>query len=167
MSVRSWLQDHPAPLVVAWKLTEAVFKPFKPVFERVGIERSSWLMNPFEHTVKHLLFNCQQCGQCVLHYTGFTCPMTCPKTLRNGPCGGVRLNGKCEVYPERDCVWVKAWERAPKTPYAHEMFRLNPPVDWRLLGLATWVTMPTGRDQITTGVEKGVRYADEVLEVKK
>ena len=64
-------------------------------------------------------------------------------------------------------MWVKAWQRAPKTPYAHEMFRLNPPVDWRLEGLATWVTMPTGLDQITTGVEKGVRYADEVLEVKK
>ena len=32
MSVRTWLQDHPAPLVVAWQLTEAVFKPFKPVF---------------------------------------------------------------------------------------------------------------------------------------
>lgn len=167
MSVRTWLQDHPAPLVLAWRATEAVTKPLKPVFNKLGIERSSWLMNPFEHTIKHLLFNCQQCGQCVLHYTGFTCPMTCPKTLRNGPCGGVRLDGHCEVYPERDCVWVKAYERAPRTPYAHEIYRLNPPVDWRLEGLATWVTMPTGLDQITTGVEKGIRYADEVLEAKR
>ena len=37
------------------------------------------------------------CGQCVLHSTGMTCPMTCPKTLRNGPCGGVREDGDCEV----------------------------------------------------------------------
>ena len=167
MSVRTWLQDYPAPLVFAWRITEAVTKPMKPIFERVGIERSSWLMNPVEITIKHLLFNCQECGQCVLHFTGMTCPMTCPKQIRNGPCGGVRLNGKCEVYPERDCVWVKGIERIPRTPWGREIYRLNPPVDWRLEGLATWVTMPTGLDQVTTGSEQGVRYGDEVVEVKK
>ena len=26
--------------------------------------------------------------------------MNCPKTLRNGPCGGVRQNGGCEIKPE-------------------------------------------------------------------
>lgn len=166
MSVRTWLQDHPAPLVLAWRVTEAVMKPMKPVWEKLGMERASWMMNPFEYTIKHLLFNCQECGQCILHYTGMTCPMTCPKTLRNGPCGGTRLNGKCEVYPERDCVWVKAYERSKKTPYQREILRLNPPVDWRLHGMASWVTMPLGRDQITTGVEQGIRYADEALEAK-
>ena len=167
MSVRTWLQDHPAPLVFAWRITEAVTKPMKPIFERVGIERSSWLMNPVEITIKHLLFNCQECGQCVLHFTGMTCPMTCPKQIRNGPCGGVRLNGKCEVYPERDCVWVKGIGRINKTPWGREIYRLNPPVDWRLEGLSTWVTMPTGLDQVTTGSEQTARYGDEVLEVKK
>jgi hypothetical protein len=167
MSVRTWLQDHPAPLVLAWRLTETVFKPIGPTFERLGIERSSWMLNPFEDTIKHLLFNCQECGQCVLHYTGMTCPMNCPKQIRNGPCGGVRLNGKCEVYPERDCVWVKGWERIPRTPWARELYRLNPPVDWRLEGMSSWVTMSTKRDQVTTGVEQGYRYGDEVLEVKK
>ena len=167
MSVRTWLQDHPAPLVLAWKLTEAVLKPVKPVFERVGLERSSWILNPVEHTIKHTLFNCQQCGQCLLHYNGMTCPMNCPKQIRNGPCGGVRLNGKCEVKPEMDCVWVKGIERIKKTPYAHEVYRLNPPVDWRLENMASWVTMPMGLDQVQTGVEKGIRYGDEVLEGKK
>ena len=167
MSVRTWLQDNPAPLVLAWRATEAIMKPLKPVFLRLGIERSSWLLNPVEFTVKRLLFNCQECGQCVLHYTGMTCPMNCPKQIRNGPCGGVRLNGKCEVNPERDCAWVKGWERIAKTPYKRELLRLNPPVDWRLEGQSSWVTMSTGLDQVTTGIEQGVRYGDEVLGVHK
>ena len=45
-----------------------------------------------------------------------SCPMNCPKNLRNGPCGGVRENGHCEVKPEMKCVWVQAWEGAE--PYA-------------------------------------------------
>ena len=50
-----------------------------------------------ERSVKGLLFDCQMCGQCVLSSTGMSCPMNCPKQLRNGPCGGVRPNGHCEV----------------------------------------------------------------------
>ncbi|NLF15582.1 MAG: hypothetical protein GX597_27655 [Anaerolineaceae bacterium] len=34
--------------------------------------------------------------------------------LRNGPCGGVRPGGYCEVYSERRCVWTQAWERSLK-----------------------------------------------------
>ena len=113
--------------------------------------------------IKGLMFNCQDCAQCLLHYNGMTCPMNCPKSLRNGPCGGVRLNGHCEVKPEMDCVWVKGIERAPKTPYGHEILRLNPPVDWRLKGQASWVTYSLGRDQIPTGTDVTIRYADEVL----
>ncbi len=54
---------------------------------------------PAEAVVKKTLFGCQSCGQCLLHENGMTCPMRCPKNSRNGPCGGVRANGHCEVYP--------------------------------------------------------------------
>jgi hypothetical protein len=151
------------PLVLAWKATEKVLTAMRPVFERVGFERSSAIVKPPEELVKHLFFNCQSCAQCVLHYTGMTCPMNCPKNLRNGPCGGVRLDGKCEVKPEMDCVWVKAYERAQKTPYTHEFYRLNPPVDWRLEGKASWITFAMAKDQVPTGVDTKIRYADEVL----
>ena len=59
-----------------------------------------------EAAVKKPIFGCHMCGQCVLHSTGLTCPMECPKTLRNGPCGGVRKGGYCEVFPEMMCPWV-------------------------------------------------------------
>ena len=59
---------------------------------------------------KGMVFDCRSCGQCVLDKTGLICPMTCPKGLRNGPCGGT-LDGRCEVYPDKDCVWVRIHER--------------------------------------------------------
>ncbi len=42
----------------------------------------------FERSVKGFLFGCRMCGNCILQETAFICPMTCPKGLRNGPCGG-------------------------------------------------------------------------------
>jgi hypothetical protein len=151
---------------LAWEATAAVLRWAKPVFSKGTVENASrWVKLP-EELLKRPLFNCQDCGQCVLHYTGMTCPMNCPKNLRNGPCGGARLNGKCEVKPENDCVWVQAYERAQKTPYKAEFYRLNPPVDWRLGGMASWVTYSIGRDQIPTGTDVTVRRATEAVEAK-
>lgn len=54
---------------------------------------------------------CLQCGACVLSETGGICPITaCPKELLNGPCGGYS-HGKCEVDPNRDCAWVRIYQR--------------------------------------------------------
>jgi len=55
-----------------------------------------------EHAVKGPVWDCRMCGQCVLHSTGMTCPMTCPKTLRNGPCGGVREDEQFEAGVQRE-----------------------------------------------------------------
>ena len=163
MPVRDIWQDRPAILVWTWEATAAVLRWMRPAFEKMGMEKSSKIVKPPEELVKHMLFNCQDCAQCLLHYNGMTCPMNCPKNLRNGPCGGVRLNGKCEVKPEMDCVWVKGIERIQKTPYANERYRLNPPVDWRLEGQASWVTYAMERDVIPTGTDTTVRYATEVI----
>jgi hypothetical protein len=112
-----------------------------------------------EHAVKHPLFGCRLCGQCVLHDTGLTCPMTCPKTLRNGPCGGVREDGRCEANPEMDCVWLKAERRSrtlPLPPSWREHFdELRPPVDNRLRGTSSWTNFVTGRDRQRPGGWQG------------
>lgn len=56
-------------------------------------------------------FDCQQCGECYLNYTGGICPLTaCSKGLLNGSCGGAK-NGKCEVNPEMDCGWELIYKR--------------------------------------------------------
>jgi hypothetical protein len=101
-----------------------------------------------EKAVKEPLFDCRMCGQCILHSTGLVCPMRCPKNLRNGPCGGVLVDGHCEVYPDRACVWVEAWEGSRRLPlWRDHMERLNPPVDWRLEGTSSWANMASGRDR--------------------
>ncbi len=109
------------------------------------------LVASLEHVVKKPVFGCRMCGQCVLHDTGMTCPMTCPKTLRNGPCGGVRENGHCEVKPEMRCVWVKAEHRARTLPlpasWREHFHGLRPPVDNRLQGTSSWLNLATGRDR--------------------
>ena len=83
-----------------------------PVFARIGYNRVERPIALVERGVKGLLFDCQMCGQCVLSSTGMSCPMNCPKQLRNGPCGGVRPGGYCEVRPLMKCVWCLAWDGA-------------------------------------------------------
>ena len=103
-----------------------------------------------EHVVKGPVWGCKMCGQCVLHSTGLTCPMTCPKTLRNGPCGGVRADGTCEVKPEMRCVWLKAYERSERLPvWRGHIDDLRPPVDNQLTGTSAWINLITGRDRDT------------------
>jgi hypothetical protein len=103
-----------------------------------------------EKASKAAVFDCRMCGQCILHSTGMTCPMTCPKNLRNGPCGGTLANGNCEVLPDRPCVWVLAWERSRKIPlWRDHMTHVNPPVDFRLKDTSSWENLVTGRDRET------------------
>lgn len=99
-----------------------------------------------ERRSKEVLFGCRMCGQCALPATGYACPMTCPKQLRNGPCGGVSPTGACEVYPEERCVWVTAWERAESAGHGADLRLLQRPVDHRLSGASSWVNYWQGRD---------------------
>ena len=74
-----------------------------------------------------------------------SCPMNCPKQMRNGPCGGVRPNGHCEVKPEMRCVWVQAWEGSRRMAAGDRITELQPPVDHRRKGSSSWLRMVRGR----------------------
>ena len=146
-----FLQNYPHALEVIYDVFERLLQPFqrwlKPgsLLEPVVI----WV----EKVGKGAVFNCQMCGQCILHSTGMTCSMNCPKNLRNGPCGGVRSNGHCEVKPEMRCVWVQAFERTQKMPvYGKELLTIQPPLNRRLEGTASWINMLHGIDtEVPTG----------------
>ena len=94
-------------------------------------------------------FGCMSCGDCIqdhLHYAG--CTMNkCYKELRNGPCGGSRIDGACEADTSIPCIWKVVYETSVASgadPHKYAT-TLVPPRDWcldqtnamanRLLGL--------------------------------
>lgn len=150
MSIRTWLQDHPHLLERTYQITAWVFRALDPIWKRVGYQRVERVMTPAEEITKKMVFDCRMCGQCILHSTGMTCSMSCPKNLRNGPCGGVRSNGHCEVKPEMKCVWVQAYERSLDMPvFGEELIQIQPPVNRQLEGTSAWVNMVKGVDKET------------------
>jgi hypothetical protein len=129
-------------------------KALKPnfVWRRVAktVESSPVLYKAFtwvEEKTKRQLFGCRMCAQCALPTTAHACPQTCPKQLRNGPCGGAMPDGGCEVYPEIPCVWVTAYERADAEGHVHDLRRLVRPIDHRLWGQSSWVNFWLDRDE--------------------
>ena len=140
-----FLQNFPHALEVIYSVFDRLLAPFARWLKPGG--RTEKLVIWVEEIGKGAVFDCQMCGQCILHSTGMTCPMTCPKNLRNGPCGGVRLNGHCEVKPEMVCVWVAAYERSLKMPkYGYQMVNIQPPVNRQLEGTSSWINMLCGAD---------------------
>ncbi len=105
-------------------------------------------MAAVERTVKGFLFDCRMCGQCILSSTGMSCPMNCPKNLRNGPCGGVRANGNCEVKPDMKCVWYEAVAGSARISGGPEAIRdVQAAVDRRLQGHSSWLRVVRERTE--------------------
>jgi hypothetical protein len=101
-----------------------------------------------ERETKEAVYDCRMCGQCILHSTGMSCPMRCPKNLRNGPCGGTFQDGSCEVVPSMKCVWVQAWEGSRKLPlWRDHIEHVERPVDWRLQETSSWENLLPRRDR--------------------
>ncbi len=77
---------------------------------------------------------CSLCAECVLDFTAGICPVTlCPKSLLNGPCGGV-AKGKCEVDDQRDCAWVLIYKELEKNKKLETLKQIRPPKDFKKSG---------------------------------
>ena len=137
--LRHWAVKRSSPLNRFYQGFEKLLILLHPLWQRIGYSR---LEKPFaatEKLVKGTLFDCQMCGQCALSSTGMSCPMNCPKSLRNGPCGGVRSNGHCEVLPDMKCVWVAAWEGSQRLADGSAIQIVQKPVDYRLKNKSSWL----------------------------
>ena len=99
----------------------------------------------FEYYSKKEIFGCRNCGNCVLGSMEYVCPQTCPKQMRNGPCGGTN-HGQCEVIPEQPCIWVRVMERAEASDQIEGLKTFIPPPDRALTGTASWLNFYLERD---------------------
>ncbi len=74
---------------------------------------------------------CSMCGECVLEATAGICPLTlCPKSLLNGPCGGVN-QGKCEVDNQKDCAWILIYRELDKKKKLASLKEIRQPKDFK------------------------------------
>ena len=76
--------------------------------------------------------NCRTCGECVLGDTAGICPVTrCAKGIFNGPCGGTRLDGSCEVDKDIPCAWYEIHKRLTEQGRIDKIIEVKPPRLWQ------------------------------------
>ena len=142
-------------LEILYNIFDPLIHLFHPLWRRIGYQRIERPAAVIEAWVKGALFDCQMCGRCILSSTGMSCPMNCPKSIRNGPCGGVRANGNCEVKPEMRCVWVDAWSGSRLMKSGDKINNIQQPVDYRNKGTSAWMRLVREENAATDEAEAG------------
>lgn len=139
-AVRRWSVRHARALESVYRRFERAAIALDRLWRHIGYQRVETPVAAVERLAKGFLFDCRMCGQCVLSSTGLACPMNCPKQMRNGPCGGVRADGHCEVDAAMRCVWVEAVEGSARMREGRRAMQVVlPPVDRRLEGRSSWL----------------------------
>ena len=137
--IRQWSVSNARHLESVYRNFEPLLIRLHPLFKWLGYGRLEKPVRVVEKAVKGFMFDCQMCGKCALSATGMSCPMNCPKSIRNGPCGGVRLDGMCEVKPEMRCVWVEAWRGAETMRQGDTILQVQIPVNHLQKGTSSWL----------------------------
>jgi methylenetetrahydrofolate reductase (NADPH) len=126
--------------------------PVAPLFRNIarrldGHWKSRLLTDLIEDPIKQVLLECLRCGDCGIQHLAFLCPESqCPKHTRNGACGGSR-DGRCEVFPERRCVWFRAHARLADDDATDQIVKgCVPPRMWELNQTSAWLNFHLGRD---------------------
>ncbi|MBT5013775.1 MAG: methylenetetrahydrofolate reductase [Rhodospirillaceae bacterium] len=144
-TVRRWSVRHSRALEWFYTVFADLLLNLHPLWNLIGYSRVEGPIVVLERVAKGFLFDCQMCGQCVLSSTGMSCPMNCPKLLRNGPCGGVRANGHCEVEPDMPCVWTEAWKGSRQMKEGSKIETVQLPHDQSLRGTSSWLRATANR----------------------
>jgi hypothetical protein len=137
--IRHWSVSNSKKLESFYNIFEPLMVKLHPLWNTIGYGLMEKPVRLVEKAVKGLMFDCQMCGHCVLSSTGMSCPMNCPKSIRNGPCGGVRLDGNCEIKPEMRCVWVEAWRGSQQMKKSGSIREQQIPVNFTYKGSSSWM----------------------------
>jgi 5,10-methylenetetrahydrofolate reductase len=144
LALRRWSVRHAGTLEVCYRLFGALMTACAPLFRKLGFARVERAVIPIERRIKSLMFDCHMCGVCLLSKNGMSCPMNCPKSVRNGPCGGVRTDGGCEVDPDMQCVWVEGWRGMQRMSEGALSPLPNAPANARFSGSSSWMRLARG-----------------------
>jgi methylenetetrahydrofolate reductase (NADPH) len=132
-----------------------LFEPMQHMAKAVDGSPLEAMFARFEHVLKGLTSDCLQCGDCAMLDIAYLCPQSqCAKNQRNGPCGGSH-DGFCEKFPnEKECIYVRAYERAD-----FSNGEPIPPVNWELNRTSSWLNFFLGRDH--SGPRLGMPKIDQ------
>lgn len=148
-ALRRWSVKHADRLKAVYDFCTACAPWLRRPIGLLGRRGAEALLTSVERLAKGLFFDCQMCGQCVLSATGMACPTNCAKEMRNGPCGGVRADGGCEVIPAMRCVWVEATEGAIRIAGGRRTApEILAPIDRRRTAHSTWLRVIKGEAAI-------------------
>jgi len=136
----------------AFEPTGLLFKPFQALAAAVEGKPLEHAYTKVEHLCKVVSNECESCGDCALFDLAYLCPMSqCPKSQRNGPCGGGLL-GYCEVYPkgshgEQECIYVRAYKRLKSHGAEGQLGAYTlPPLNGDFRWTSSWINFYLGRD---------------------
>ncbi len=129
-----------------------LFKPMRGLMHFIASHRTlEKMFGSVEFWSKAALYGCKDCGDCALFDVAYLCPISqCPKDQRNGPCGG-SYHGWCEVYPnEKQCIWVRAYQRLKSQHKEDSIGELIvPPCNWELWQTSSWLNYFLGKDHVS------------------
>lgn len=140
-AARYWSVRHAGVLERGYGAFTRMLSVLGPAARTLGLRRLERPVARVERLVKGFLFDCSMCGDCALSHNGMACPMNCPKGVRNGPCGGVRADGTCEVRPEMRCVGLEGWRGASRMRRGRRPVEPAAPADHRRAGRSTWIAL--------------------------
>ncbi len=155
-SLRRWSVEHARFLEKIYTLFADMLLALHWLWSLIGYRRIERPMLFLERNIKGLMFDCRMCGQCILSQTGMSCPMNCPKALRNGPCGGVRAGGNCEIETDMPCVWTEAWRGAQQMQGGDSILAVQKPVDQSLKNTSAWLRA-TAQRAAQNAVKAGIK----------
>lgn len=152
-AVRRWSVRHARGFLRFYHFFERCVPWLAPLARLIGLGRAESVLGPAERAAKAILFDCRMCGQCVLSSTGMACPMNCAKQMRNGPCGGVRSDGGCEVKPDMRCVWLDATDGGKRVAdsridHLAAILPALPPLDHTREGRSSWLRVIFGKPTV-------------------
>lgn len=142
--MRRWSVRHAGALERLYRLWSSLLSALRPLLRALGYARVEKALLPLERNLKGLMFDCRMCGHCLLSVNGMACPMVCPKAVRNGPCGGVRPDGGCEVDAAMQCVWVEGWRGTRRMSAGALSVLPNPPANAAYAGSSSWMRLARG-----------------------